>query len=342
MSQPQSNIPSLLSISYYNVAHSLLSFEGSPLNFAVMKSTATIETTTVVDSAESEGKSEAQEAAIFDKTTEKGEEEGLFRACMKSIRNAHKSANRLRSVLVVSGLFTDVKVYREVIVLFYAATNAMETRMLALKDEEGDEICDKLLSLGYRFAPQYEKDIKTLYNLDDDGNNTNADLKLTVEKVLLKSTDGAKAYIETIENMSSGTELAGAAFCLWGALIIGGGAMAMPRVQSLCGKDACHLFRDVTGPGRSERKTKFIQMFDSLTKDEKNNDEKKDTNNDDGKSFKFDRIVTTCQECMKGNNELMTSVKINPWWLKYIVSTAVATVSVVAFYYLPKSQRERT
>jgi hypothetical protein len=307
-----------------------------------MKSTATMETTTVVASAESEEKSETQQTIIFDKTTEKGEEGGLFRACMKSIRNAHKSANRLRSVLVLSGVFTDAKVYREVIVLFYAATNAMETKMLALKDEEGDEICDKLLSLEYRFSPQYEKDIKMLYNLDDDSNNTNANLKLTVEKVLLKSTDGAKAYIETIENMSSGTELAGAAFCLWGALIIGGGAVAMPRVQSLCGKDACHLFRDVTGPGRGERKTKFIQMWDSLTKDEKKNDEKKDNNSDGGKSFRFDRIVTTCQECMEGNNELITSVKINPWWLKYIVSTTVATVSVVAFYYIQKSQRERT
>jgi hypothetical protein len=315
-----------------------------------MKSTATETTSTVVDAESSEEKSETQQAVIFDKTTEKGEEEGLFRACMKSIRNAHKSANRLRSVLVLSGLFTDVKVYREVVVLFYAATDAMETKMIALKEDGGDEICDKLLSLKYRFAPQYEKDIRTLYNLDDDdddddddGSNTNnTTLKLTVEKVLEKSTDGAKAYIKTIENMSSGTEIAGAAFCLWGALIIGGGAVAMPRVQSLCGKDACHLFHDVTGPGRYERKTKFIQMWDSLTKDakNKNDDGKKDNNNNGEKSFEFDLIVTTCQECMEGNNELITSVKINPWWLKYIVSTAVATVSVVAFYYLQKGQKE--
>jgi len=298
-----------------------------------MKSTAT-ETTVV---AESEEKSEAEQVVIFDKTTEKGEEGGLFQACMVSIRNSHKSANRLRAALVVSGLFTDVNVYREVIALFYLATNAMETKMLALKDE-GDEICDKLLSLGYRFSPQYEKDLKTLYNLGNDDNNENDNWKVAVEMVLNKSTNGAKAYIKTIENMSSGDELAGAAFCLWGALIIGGGAAALPRVKRLCGKkDACHLFRDVTGPGRGERKAKFIKMWDSLSKDEKRNGNK---DNDGKKSFGL--IVAVCQDCMQGNNELIISVKTNPWWLKYFVFTAVAAVSAVVFNYQEKCQIGRT
>ena len=293
---------------------------------------------TVVDSTEIEKHSEAQQAVIFDKTTEKGAEEGLFRACMDSIRSAHFSANRLRATLVLAGLFTDKKVYREVIALFYVATNTMEKKIIALEKDDGNEICGKLLSLGYRFGPQYEKDLKSLY--DDSG-----DWKLAVENVLAKSTDGAKAYIKAIESMSTDAELAGAAFCLWGALIIGGGAVAMPRVESLCGKEACHLFASVTGPGRGERKANFIKMWDSLVvaveddDDDKNDGEKNDKKNSSSSSSLFEQIIAVSKECMQGNNELITSVKRNPWWLKYIISTAVGVTAVGVFYFKQKGTK---
>lgn len=273
---------------------------------------------------------EEQQEIIFDKTTEKGAENGLFRACMKAIRSSHKSANRLRAALVLSGLFTDKKVYREVIALFYVATNTMEKKMIALKENEGDEICNKLLSLGYRFGPEYEKDLQTLYN-------DSADWKAAVENVVARSTDGARSYIDAIENMTSGVELAGAAFCLWGALIIGGGAAAKPRVESLCGKEACNLFQSVTGPGRSERKAEFIKTWDSLAVQIKcgDNDNIDETNKDekDSLSSPFGKIIDVCKECMQGNNELIISVKRNPWWLKYLLSTAVGMVAVMIFYF---------
>eukprot|EP00536_Pseudo-nitzschia_multiseries_P007870 jgi/Psemu1/305300/fgenesh1_kg.190_\ len=252
---------------------------------------------------------------------------------MKSIRSAHISANRLRAALVLSGLFTDKTVYREVIALFYVATDTMEKKIIAMKEKEGDEICDKLLSLGYRFGPQYEKDLATLYGGDSgDCNNW----KVAVEKVVEKATDGAKAYISDIENMSTGAELAGAAFCLWGALIIGGGAAAMPRVESLCGKEACHLFASVTGPGRGERKAKFIRLWDSLAV--RSGDD--DNDNDSTIDGNFERIITVSKDCMQGNNELIVSVKRNPWWLKYMVSAAVAMVAMSFSYLNGKSPRE--
>jgi len=305
-----------------------------------MTSTVTSQTdgnAVVKDSDETQEHSEEQQAVIFDKTTEKGVESGLFRACMESIRSAHKSANRLRAALVLSGLFTDKKVYREVIALFYVATNAMEKRMISLKEDEEDEICEKLLSLGYRFGPQYEKDLQTLY--DDSG-----DWKVAVERVVAKSTDGARSYIKTIESMNTGTELAGAAFCLWGALIIGGGAAAKPRVESLCGKDACQLFESVTGPGRSERKAKFIKIWDSLADEvEDGGNDHIDGNKKDEKEpslSSFGKIIAVSKECMEGNNELIISVKRNPWWLKYIVSTAVGVMAAGALYINQKSVRE--
>eukprot|EP00548_Thalassiothrix_antarctica_P003492 CAMPEP_0194141610 /NCGR_PEP_ID=MMETSP0152-20130528/11014_1 /TAXON_ID=1049557 /ORGANISM="Thalassiothrix antarctica, Strain L6-D1" /LENGTH=305 /DNA_ID=CAMNT_0038840297 /DNA_START=73 /DNA_END=990 /DNA_ORIENTATION=- len=281
---------------------------------------------------ETQEHTEDQQAVIFDKTTEKGAEDGLFRACMKAIRSAHKSANRLRAALVLSGLFTDKKIYREVIALFYVATNTMEKKMIALKEE--DEICYKMLSLGYRFGPQYEKDLQTLYG---------GDWKVAVEKIVAKSTDGARSYIKTIESMTTGAELAGAAFCLWGALIIGGGAAAKPRVQSLCGKDACNLFETVTGPGRGERKAKFIEIFDSLAiQIENGNNEDVDGQKKSEKeplSSPFEKIITISKECMQGNNELIVSVKRNPWWLKYVLSSAVGIMATTLFYFSGKSAR---
>lgn len=290
----------------------------------------------VKDSDEIQEHTEEQQVIIFDKTTEKGAENGLFRACMEAIRSAHKSANRLRAALVISGLFTDKNVYREVIALFYVATNTMEKKMISLKEDEGDEICNKLLSLGYRFGPQYEKDLRTLYN--DSG-----DWKVAVEKVVAQSTDGARSYIKTIENMTTGAELAGAAFCLWGALIIGGGAAAKPRVTSLCGKDACNLFESVTGPGRNERKASFVKIWDGLAVqiEDGYNDNFERKNRDEKQPLcsSFEKIITISKKCMQGNNELIISVKRNPWWLKYVISSGVGIIAASAYYFNQKSGR---
>lgn len=288
-------------------------------------------TSTGKDFDEIQEHTEEQQAIIFDKTTEKGTENGLFRACMKAIRSSHQSANRLRAALVVAGLFTDKTVYREVIALFYVATNTMEQKMMTLQQEKGDKICEKLLSLGYRFGPQYEQDLELLYS-------DSLDWKAAVERAVASSTEGARSYIQRIETMTTGDELAGAAFCLWGALIIGGGAAAKPRVESLCGKDACHLFESVTGPGRGERKAAFIKLWDSLAiQADGGNERDIDVTKDDGNSSSvssFDKIVAISKECMAGNNELIISVKRNPWWLKYIVTPALGIVAAGAYYYL--------
>lgn len=261
---------------------------------------------------------EEQQATAFDKTTEKGQPDGLFQACMTSIRQSHATANRARSGLVVAGLFTDKKIYREVISMFYLATNEMEQKLLQLKDK--DEICSKLLSLQYRFAPQYEQDLQVLYSKD----TWEKDVQLLLEQ---QATDGAKAYIQKIRDMTSGAELAGPAFCLWGALIIGGGAVAMPRVQALCGPEATHIFQDVTGPGRERRKQQFVQLWDNLVSTEETD------------AHQFDTIVQNCQDCMEGNNELIVSVKRHPWWLKYLISSVVG-VAAVGVYYLQHRVRQ--
>jgi hypothetical protein len=244
-----------------------------------------------------------EERRAFDKTTKAGKEHGLFRASMNSIRSAHVRANRLRAGLVLAGLFTDAAIYREILAIFYAVTKQLEIKLKSL--EKKDEICAKITALGYRFTDDYEKDMATLFGKETWEQN--------VEMVVSRHS-AALVYVTKIQNMTTGMELAGAVFCLWGALIIGGGALAMPRVKSLCGKDAIHVFEQVTGPGREERKTTFANVWDSLAAPG---------------SSEFDEIVNQCRECMQCNNNIFTSLQRNPWWLYYMVAVSVGLIAIV-------------
>jgi heme oxygenase len=253
----------------------------------------------------------------FDSVSSKGRENGLFRACMKEIRSAHFRSNRMRAVIVLAGLFTDVRIYRDVISLFYAITKEMEDKLVELQAKDAnDSICATLLALGYRFTEHYEKDLAYLYSKEK---NALADWKSEVQ-VLLRQTPAASAYRERIRAMTSAAQVAGAVFCLWGGLVIGGGAVAMPRVKANYGIEATNLYSSVTGPGREERKRAFIQAWDDLT----------EPSADD-----FATIVQSSRECMQCNNDVFSSLIRNPWWLSPLVRTsvvvAVAAVSVAAW-----------
>lgn len=243
-------------------------------------------------------RSAEEEDEAFDQVTTKGLNGGLFRACMQAIRSAHFQSNRFRAVLVVAGLFSDKAIYREVLSIFYTVTRELET---ALEKEKGDEICQKLLSLGYHFTPQYENDLACLYG--------SLNWKEQVDAVVSRN-QAAVEYRDKIKNMKTGAELAGAAFVLWGALIIGGGAAVAPKVKKY---GAVNLFQDVTGPGREDRKRNFIQTWDSLA---------------DKSSENFNEIVKSSKACMQCNNNVLSSLARNPWWFPYAVSVVVGIASV--------------
>jgi heme oxygenase len=250
---------------------------------------------------------ETQEQDIaFENTTNKGEPDGLFRNCMKAIRSAHFKANRLRAGLVVAGLFTDKLIYREVLTLFYVVTKELELKLDLLKNE--DEVCDKISSLGYHFTGQYESDMAALYSPE----TWRDEVEATAQKSAV-----TEEYRTKIKAMTKGSELAGAAFVLWGALIIGGGAAVLPRVEKLCGKEATHLFQDVAGPGRQQRRNKFISTWDTLAK----------TDTDE-----FKAIVEYTKQCMQLNNDIFTSLQSNPWWMFYASAGLVAALSMTVVY----------
>jgi len=251
----------------------------------------------------------------WNNTTRKGEADGLFRSCMAAIKASHRKALAVRTGIIAMGLFTDKRIYREAIALFYTVTKELELKMQsesfreALK--ERDPVQLEILDLMQRYAGQYyftqgyEKDLQGLF--------TPETWKKEVQHTVA-SRPAAVAFRDHIRSMNDATDLAAALFSLWGALIIGGGAAARRRVKALCGDHVLHLFEKVSGSGREQRKTDFIVFFDALAAPG---------------SDAFDKITVSTERCMEKSNAMLNSISANPWWLKWIGVVAVATPAVV-------------
>jgi hypothetical protein len=108
----------------------------------------------------------------WDETTQKGSADGLFRSCMNAIKSAHKNALEVRTGLIALGLFTDKRIYREAISLFYTVTRELEIKMLSadfhekVQDDATElEVLEKMRSYGQKFyfTDAYEKDLENLF-----------------------------------------------------------------------------------------------------------------------------------------------------------------------------------
>lgn len=259
-------------------------------------------------------------------TVEKGKDDGLFRACMATMKSLHGEALNIRMGLVTSGVFTDATMYSEAITIFYAATKALETRLLdeRLRDSmiaQGEtkqvQILDQLRAFGkdrYFFADDYEQDLQAMYG-------TNWE-KLVAEMLQPDAKPCANAFITHIQSMTKATDLAGALLSLWGALIIGGGAAIRARAKKLFpreGDKVLHLFVKITGPGREQRKKDFIALFDQLAAPG---------------TAEFEEVVQATHECMTLSNKMLAEMKIRQWWMKYVAMVPVVALAVgVSVYY---------
>ena len=265
--------------------------------------------------------SKNDDAKAFDGTTQKGKKDGLFRTCMSSIRSAHFTANKLRAALVLMGVFTDVALYTHSLTMFYVVTRQVENKLFA--DEEflatltPEEICmlEKIKTMQFQFTTGYEKDLQVLYGKL----HPNLSWQMCVEKVV-RSTPIVQEYQAHIKNMTKASELAGAVFVLWGALIIGGGAMIQPKAKKLVGADAVNVFESIIGPSREARRALFIQTWDSLA---------------ENSSLAAHEVQESAKKCMEFNNDMMgKGSKANPWWLKYVILLCfIFTCCILYFIY---------
>ena len=199
--------------------------------------------------------------------------------------------------MVAAGLFSDPLIYREGVALFYVVTKELEKLIkssdfpanLLSKDER--EVFDKIATYAkeYYFTKDYEKDMTHLFS---------AETWETEIQELLSKRPHAQAFVDHVRAYTTASELAAGVFCLWGALIIGGGAGFRRRAQALYGDKALNLFGKVSGPGREGRRRDFIAFFDSLAEPE---------------TALFDKITQDTIDTMHKSNAMLQSMSANPW-----------------------------
>jgi len=226
----------------------------------------------------------------------KGKEGGTFRAMLDQIRQGHSIGQSLRAAMFAAGLLTDRNCYAEVLVQFYLATRSLEKRMddESTKDN-GAGFLAPLNALKFRFTADYEKDLSILL-----GNTWPS-------RCQELASPPARAY-ETAIAEGNEESVAAAAFILWGPLVIGGGPGLRRRIAKAFGNEVTNVFNQITGVDLARMKEAFIACFDDLVQD--------------GDDVRRSQLVDGAGRFMELNNELMRSVKVQPWWLKRLYQVA--------------------
>jgi hypothetical protein len=257
----------------------------------------------------------SEEAERTHRVRDQGVENGLFRACMDTIERSHAVGQGLRTAMLAAGLMTDRRCYGELLGQFYLCTAALERALASVAVRPGGEpLSERLLSLGYAFTAPYEADLAALFG-DADGK----DWRATVERLQVPTVQRYVEEIEAAGAAGDGATLAAATFILWGPLVIGGGAALSPTVKRQFGRECTHVFEQVTGAGRSDRRSAFIRCYDTLLEP---------FGDDDQGSAARHRIVQQCSRFMDMNNALMTECKERPWWTTYLLAAAAAATAV--------------
>jgi hypothetical protein len=186
---------------------------------------------------------------------DQGAESGLFRAAMDKIRGSHSLGQKLRTAALAAGLMSDARCYAELLAQFYLATAALEARLAVTQPATEPLAAAVSAACGYSFTEGYEADLASLLG---------PEWRKDVAERL--STEPARRYVARLERAGD-SELAAAAFILWGPLAIGGGAALKPRVRNAFGEGATHVFSSVTeggSEGRKRRRDGFIAAYDAL------------------------------------------------------------------------------
>ena len=246
---------------------------------------------------------------------DQGQPDGLFRGCMDVIRHSHSVGQSLRTAALAAGLMTDKNCYAELLDQFYLTTAALEVRLHERKDHSS--AIAAIIKLGYAFTKGYEQDLLSLLGADN-----LSDVPSLAREI---ATEPARDYVRRISSCTD-IELVAAAFILWGPLVIGGGAALKPRVRKSFGEEATHVFADVVGVGRGDRRKEFIHCMDEIGEGMGEEDK--------------NQVVAAAGEFMQLNNDMMLAVKRSPWWSKYVWGgVAVVAAAAAATWYRKVEQK---
>ena len=254
---------------------------------------------------------DSEAAAMSDKHEASAEleaERPLFARMMGAIHVKHTRGNRVGFVKLPL-ILTDKQLYGGAIAQFYFLTERLEAR---LREHASHPLVKHLLcELDLKqIAPGYEADLAQIFGGDDETWRAAA---------AATRTAATESYLAALD-IAGPVELVGAAFILYGALVIGGGKNTQKRVKRvLPGCD--HVLFDVADDMPAARR-RFKNLFTQVTKEHAG---KGPVAPEHG-----DALVAHAGRYMTRNNEVVLSVRCVPNWLYRVAAVSIAAVAVVA------------
>ena len=236
----------------------------------------------------------------------------LFARMMGAIHVKHTRGNRVGFVKLPL-ILTDKQLYGGAIAQFYFLTERLEAR---LREHAAHPLVKHLLDeLDLKpIAPGYEADLAQIFGVDDE----RTPLAWRAAAAATR-TPATEKYLVALDNAGP-VELVGAAFILYGALVIGGGKNTQKRVKRvLPGCD--HVLFDVAD-GMPAARRRFKNLFTQVTKEHAG---KGPVAPEHG-----DALVAHAGRYMTRNNEVVLSVRCVPNWLYRVAAVSIAAVTVVA------------
>jgi len=226
---------------------------------------------------------------------------GLYVKMMSSMRTGHKMGNTIR-FLKLPLILTDTRLYAGAISNFYWLTHTLERALVCAKEDKMIRVLRDGLGLPDR-APAYEKDLQQL--LGDDW-------RVEALKFRTAATDAYCAILEA----APPEELVGAAFILYGALVVGGGKKTQAKVRNIF--PSCdHALFDVAEDMDAARQ-RFRQTFSTVGEQWPDH---------------VETFTKQSQRFMALNNTVLGSIRCMPyWWWKATVVAGVFGVCVVTSY----------
>lgn len=230
-------------------------------------------------------------------------EKGLYGRMMKSIRTSHSIGNTVRMIKLPL-IFTDARLYGGAIANFYWLTATLERclEQAAAKEPHGLVSEFRALLPPLSATAGYEADLADLFGAKWQQEATKA------------RTAATAAYCAILETATQ-EELVGAAFILYGALVVGGGKATQRKVRKIfpaCQHKLFDLSDDIV-----ELRRRFKESFSQLGKSHPDLE---------------DALVNQAARFMALNNTVVLSIRCLPswWWPAVSASVALGTALVIS------------